>query len=78
MRNNIVISIIDFVKAFNTNLNYYIVVYAEESCDPLTHIYSNKDEFLKKVQSTPRFNKYYFKDANFNFDYVLDEDTQKI
>lgn len=50
MRNNIVISIIDFVKAFNTNLNYYIVVYAEESCDPLTHIYSNKDEFLKKCK----------------------------
>lgn len=71
------ISIIDFVKAFNTDLNYCIVVYAEESCDPLAHIYSNKNEFLKKVQSAPWLDKYYFKDANFNFDYVLDEDTQK-
>ena len=71
------ISIIDFVKAFNTNLNYCIVVYAEESGDPFTHIYSNKNEFLEKVQNTSWLDKYYFKDANFNFDYVLDEDTQK-
>ena len=71
------ISIIDFVKAFNTDLNYCIVVYAEESCDPLAHIYGNKNEFLEKVQSAPWLDKYYFKDADFNFDYVLDEDTQK-
>ena len=42
------ISIIDFVKAFNTDLNYRIVVHAEESGDPFTRIYSNKNEFLEK------------------------------
>ena len=71
------ISIIDFVKAFNTDLNYRIVVHAEESGDPFTRIYSNKNEFLEKVQNTSWLDKYYFKDADFNFEYVLDEDTQK-
>ena len=70
------ISIIDFVKAFNTDLNYSIVVHAEESGDPFTRIYSNKNEFLEKVQNTSWLDKYYFKDADFNFEYVLDEDTQ--
>ena len=42
------ISLIDFVKAFNTDLNYRIVVHAEESGDPFTRIYSNKNEFLEK------------------------------
>ena len=71
------ISIIDFVKAFNTDLNYRIVVHAEERGDPFTHIYSNKNEFLEKVQNTSWLDKYYFKDADFNFEHVLDEDTQK-
>lgn len=54
------ISIIDFVKAFNTDLNYRIVVHAEESGDPFTCIYSNKNEFLEKVQNTSWLDKYYF------------------
>lgn len=45
------ISIIDFVKAFNTGLNYRIVVHAEESGDPFTRIYSNKMNFLKKCKT---------------------------
>lgn len=44
------ISIIDFVKAFNTDLNYRIVVHAEESGDPFTRIYSNKMNFLKSAK----------------------------
>lgn len=42
------ISLIDFVKAFNSNLEYRILIVVDEICDVFS---GNKEEFIKRVQN---------------------------
>ena len=40
------ISLIDFVKAFNSNLEYRILIVVDEKCDVFS---GNKEEFIKHI-----------------------------
>ncbi len=44
------ISLIDFVKAFNSNLNYRILIVVDEICD-VFYPMEIKNEFIKQVQN---------------------------
>ena len=41
------ISLVDFVKAFNSNLEYRILIVFDEICDVFS---GNKEEFIKRVK----------------------------
>ena len=69
------ISLVDFVKAFNTNLKYHIVFFARGRGGTLS---GSKNEFLEKVQNASWLDKYYFKYAHFGFESEWDEDNKKI
>lgn len=59
------ISLIDFVKAFNSNLEYRILIVVDEKCDVFS---GNKEEFIKRVQNAYCFNDYYVQHVDFDVD----------
>ena len=69
------ISIIDFVKAFNTDLKYSITVFNRERAGMF---HGSKGEFLEKAKTLSWIDKYYLKEADFNFSWEWDEDDNKL
>ena len=65
------ISLIDFVKAFNTNLQYRILVVVDEKCDIFS---GSKEKFTQNLLS---FENYYVEQADFDVDYDYDYDNKK-
>ena len=57
------ISLIDFVKAFNSNLEYRILIVVDEICDVFS---GNKEEFIKRVQNPYCFQDYYVQHVDFD------------
>ena len=56
------ISLIDFVKAFNTNLQYRILVVVDEKCDIFS---GSKEEFITNAQNPFGFKDFYVEQADF-------------
>ena len=69
------ISLIDFVKAFNSNLEYRILIVVDEICDVFS---GNKEEFIKRVQNPYCFPDYYVQHVDFDVGYDDDYDKSKL
>ena len=69
------ISLIDFVKAFNSNLEYRILIVVDEICDVFS---GNKEEFIKRVQNPYCFQDYYVQHVDFDVSYDDDYDNSKL
>lgn len=69
------ISLIDFVKAFNSNLEYRILIVVDEICDVFS---GNKEEFIKRVQNPYCFQDYYVQQVDFDVGYDDDYDNSKL
>lgn len=69
------ISLIDFVKAFNSNLEYRILIVVDEICDVFS---GNKEEFIKRVQNPYCFQDYYVQHVDFDVSYEDDYDNSKL
>lgn len=68
------ISLIDFVKAFNSNLEYRILIVVDEICDVFS---GNKEEFIKRVQNPYCFQDYYVQHADLDVGHDYDYDNKK-
>lgn len=68
------ISLVDFVKAFNSNLEYRILILVDEKCDIF---YGNKEEFIKRVQNPYCFQDYYVQHVDFDVGHDYDYDNKK-
>ncbi len=68
------ISLIDFVKAFNSNLEYRILIVVDEICDVFS---GNKEEFIKRVQNPYCFQDYYVQHVDLDVGYDYDYDNKK-
>ena len=69
------ISLIDFVKAFNSNLEYRILIVVDEKCDVFS---GNKDEFIKQVQNPLCFKDYYVQHVDFVVGYDDDNNNKLV
>lgn len=69
------ISLVDFVKAFNSNLEYRILIVVDEICDVFS---GNKEEFIKRVQNPYCFQDYYVQHVDFDVGYDDDYDNSKL
>lgn len=69
------ISLVDFVKAFNSNLEYRILIVVDEICDVFS---GNKEEFIKRVQNPYCFQDYYVQHVDFDVSYDDDYDNSKL
>lgn len=69
------ISLIDFVKAFNSNLEYRILIVVDKICDVFS---GNKEEFIKRVQNPYCFQDYYVQHVDFDVSYDDDYDNSKL
>ena len=69
------ISLIDFVKAFNSNLEYRILIVVDEICDVFS---GNKEEFIKRVQNPYCFQDYYVQHVDFDVGYDDYYDNSKL
>lgn len=69
------ISLIDFVKAFNTNLQYRILVVVDEKCDIFS---GSKEEFITNAQNPFGFKDYYVEQADFDVDEDYDYDNKVV
>lgn len=69
------ISLVDFVKAFNSNLEYRILIVVDEICDVFS---GNKEEFIKRVQNPYCFKDYYVQHVDFDVGYDDDYDKSKL
>lgn len=69
------ISLVDFVKAFNSNLEYRILIVVDEICDVFS---GNKEEFIKRVQNPYCFQDYYVQHVGFDVGYDDDYDNSKL
>ena len=69
------ISLVDFVKAFNSNLEYRILIVVDEICDVFS---GNKEEFIKRVQNPYCFQDYYVQHVDFDVCYDDDYDNSKL
>lgn len=69
------ISLVDFVKAFNSNLEYRILIVVDEICDVFS---GNKEEFIKRVQNPYCFQDYYVQRVDFDVGYDDDYDNSKL
>ena len=67
------ISLIDFVKAFNSNLEYSILIVVDEKCDVFS---GNKEEFITKAQNPFGFKDYYVEQADFDVHDDYDYDNK--
>lgn len=68
------ISLIDFVKAFNTNLQYTILVVVDEKCDIFS---GSKEKFITNAQN-PFWFKFYVEQADFDVSYDYDYDNKLV
>lgn len=68
------ISLVDFVKAFNSNLEYRILIVVDEICDVFS---GNKEEFIKRVQNPYCFQDYYVQHVDLDVGYDYDYDNKK-
>lgn len=68
------ISLIDFVKAFNSNLEYRILIVVDEICDVFS---GNKEEFIKRVQNPYCFQDYYVQYVDLDVGHDYDYDNKK-
>lgn len=68
------ISLIDFVKAFNSNLEYRILIVVDEICDVFS---GNKEEFIKRVQNPYCFQDYYVQHVDLDVGHDYDYDNKK-
>ena len=69
------ISLVDFVKAFNSTLEYRILIVVDEICDVFS---GNKEEFIKRVQNPYCFQDYYVQHVDFDVSYDDDYDNSKL
>lgn len=69
------ISLVDFVKAFNSNLEYRIFIVVDEICDVFS---GNKEEFIKRVQNPYCFQDYYVQHVDFDVGYDDGYDNSKL
>lgn len=69
------ISLVDFVKAFNSNLEYRILIVVDEICDVFS---GNKEEFIKRVQNPYCFQDYYVQHVDLDVGYDDDYDNSKL
>lgn len=68
------ISLVDFVKAFNSNLEYRILILVDEKCDIF---YGNKEEFIKQAQNPFWLQNFYVQHVDFDVDHDYDYDNKK-
>lgn len=67
------ISLVDFVKAFNSNLEYRILIVVDEICDVFS---GNKEEFIKRVQNPYCFQDYYVQHVDLDVGHDYDYDNK--